>query len=341
MRMKSLMNSHVNNKRHTMFRESTNNVGRLLKTLAKEVRKVLDEKVDEIYMSTRRDYLSALGGGEAKFGQVMPKAQRKLRKKVTKVIDRAERLFERTINPGGTDDDDQLMDDDSDSEAEEEDEEEEKDADITRPTSTISDLTNPAPASSIPAPRNGPTIKRELAIKDEPMDDAYVAPAMTGIRPSTQMHNSQSQTQYPAARAPRPSSNTSRPNSSAQRRFIRPDMSALTGDRATASRCSNGRFTSAPLRTEHSINSRSSASNSPPLRTRNALRELSATTSDDRSEDADGTPEPYVSEESDDTDMKHAFSEVDSDEAEDSPVLSESELESDGEVETPASDDSH
>jgi len=171
------------------------------------------------------------------------------------------------------------------------------------------------------------------------MDDAYGASAMKPTRPHTQMPISQSQTHHPATRAPRPSSHTPRPSSSAQRGFIRPDMSALTRDRATAPHSSSGHFTSAPLPTQPATSSRSSVPNPSPLRTRNALRELSATTSN-HSDDADGTPEPYVSEESDNTDMNHAFSEVDSDEADDSPVLSESESESDGEVETPVSDDS-
>jgi len=73
-----------------MFRESTESVRDLLKELLGETKNMLEDRVDEVFTVVRRDYLTALGGGAAKFGDVIPKPQRLIRKEILDVIDGTE-----------------------------------------------------------------------------------------------------------------------------------------------------------------------------------------------------------------------------------------------------------
>jgi len=99
MRIKAYMLVHVEAVRLIMFRESTDSVRDLLKELLRGTKNMLEDRVDEVFTAVRRDYLTALGGGAAKFGDVMPKPQRLIRKEILDVIDGREAFFERAFQP--------------------------------------------------------------------------------------------------------------------------------------------------------------------------------------------------------------------------------------------------
>ena len=62
--MKAAMNSHVADRRHTMFQESAEHVRKLLTDLVKDVESMLAEKTDYVFVQMKRDYCSVLSGGE-------------------------------------------------------------------------------------------------------------------------------------------------------------------------------------------------------------------------------------------------------------------------------------
>ncbi|KAL8823785.1 MAG: hypothetical protein Q9191_005549 [Dirinaria sp. TL-2023a] len=92
-RMKSAMSGHVSNERHTMFQRSVDEVGQSLTRLGQEVEHTMNEKADEVFILIRRDYRSVLGDGDVSHGQLLPKAQRLLRKEVLRIIGDVETLF--------------------------------------------------------------------------------------------------------------------------------------------------------------------------------------------------------------------------------------------------------
>ena len=90
------MDSHVASERHVMFQRSVDEVRIRLDNMIKKVREELDDRVDEIFIQIRRDYRSVLGGGDVpKDGQLLPKAQRLVRKEVLHVIEGCGKRFNR------------------------------------------------------------------------------------------------------------------------------------------------------------------------------------------------------------------------------------------------------
>ena len=93
-RMKAAMNSHVAQERHTMFQSSAENVKSRLSIMLKELEAFMNDKADEVYLAMRRDYNSVLGGGEVpQNGEILPKAQRLVRKEMMQIIDGVEKVF--------------------------------------------------------------------------------------------------------------------------------------------------------------------------------------------------------------------------------------------------------
>jgi len=94
--MKGHMNDHVSNERHVMFQRSADEVADRLRAMIRRTKEELDEKVDEIFLAMRRDYRSVLGGGDVQQeGQLLPKAQRLVRKEVLHIIRGVEKKFRR------------------------------------------------------------------------------------------------------------------------------------------------------------------------------------------------------------------------------------------------------
>lgn len=93
--MKSALNGHVDEQRHVMFQRSADEVRSLLQQMVRTLQQTLDERADEVFLAMRRDYRSVLGGGDLPQGELLPKAQRLMRKEVMDKINRAERIFKR------------------------------------------------------------------------------------------------------------------------------------------------------------------------------------------------------------------------------------------------------
>ena len=106
-RMKAAMNSHVAQERHTMFESSAENVKSRLSIMLKELEAFMNDKADEVYLAMRRDYNSVLGGGEVpQNGEILPKAQRLMRKETMRIIDGVEKVFSKIAGLEFKDEDD-------------------------------------------------------------------------------------------------------------------------------------------------------------------------------------------------------------------------------------------
>ncbi len=90
------MNAHVDQERHVMFQQSADEARRRLLEMAHEARERMSDRVDEVFVAMRRDYRAVLGGGETK-GEVLPKAQRLLRKEIMTTLEGVEKLFKRVL----------------------------------------------------------------------------------------------------------------------------------------------------------------------------------------------------------------------------------------------------
>ena len=108
MRMKSAMNGHVAQQRHTMFGESAEKVKSSLSQLIKTVEGQMGDKTDEVFISMRRDYRAVLGDGEIKEAEMLPRPQRLCRKEIKSIIDGVKRIFEKLVN-GDLDEDEATL----------------------------------------------------------------------------------------------------------------------------------------------------------------------------------------------------------------------------------------
>ncbi|KAI9881074.1 MAG: hypothetical protein M1830_008232 [Pleopsidium flavum] len=104
MRMKNAMTSIVDQKRITMFRQSTQDVRTRLTKMMTAMEETMKNKADEVFMMMHRDYLAVLGGPDLPKGELMPKWQRMMREEVMKIVDASERIFKRIA---GIDDSDE------------------------------------------------------------------------------------------------------------------------------------------------------------------------------------------------------------------------------------------
>lgn len=96
--MKAAMNAHVDQERHVMFQESGDEVRKRLHNLVRSVEELMSNRVDEVFLAMRRDYRSVLGGGEDVQGQVLPKAQRLMRKEVIRTVEGVESIFKKVMD---------------------------------------------------------------------------------------------------------------------------------------------------------------------------------------------------------------------------------------------------
>lgn len=99
MRMKAHMTSHVDEHRQTMFHESTEEVKKHLKLMCGLVEEQMMNKVDEVFVLMRRDYMTVITGAHVPQGQVMPKWERTMKSEIAKVIQEMEDAAEREENP--------------------------------------------------------------------------------------------------------------------------------------------------------------------------------------------------------------------------------------------------
>jgi len=95
--MKGHMTSHIDRTRWTMFHESTNKVKQALEDLMKLVEQNMLARADEVFLSVKRDYSSALIGSQAATGRALPREQRVVRKEVLEMVSESEKTFKRLV----------------------------------------------------------------------------------------------------------------------------------------------------------------------------------------------------------------------------------------------------
>ncbi|KAI9789949.1 MAG: hypothetical protein M1835_001330 [Candelina submexicana] len=98
MRMKYAMQTHVDEARTTMFRQSTNEVRARLNAMIRDVEENMANKADEVFLKMRRDYLAVLGGRALPKGEVMPKWERSMKHQIQQVIEGSEAIFEEVLD---------------------------------------------------------------------------------------------------------------------------------------------------------------------------------------------------------------------------------------------------
>ena len=94
--MKATMTAHVEEKRHTMFKESAKEVKTLLKAMLCQVEETLINKIKEVFVMISRDCWSFLGDGDLPQDEMRSMRQRMMCTEVMTVIDQAEQIFRRS-----------------------------------------------------------------------------------------------------------------------------------------------------------------------------------------------------------------------------------------------------
>jgi hypothetical protein len=95
--MKEHMATHIGRTRRTMFHDSTNKVKQSLEGLMASVEENMLAKADDVFLSVKRDYSSALIGSKSATGEALPRDQRIIRKKILEIITGSEKIFKRVI----------------------------------------------------------------------------------------------------------------------------------------------------------------------------------------------------------------------------------------------------
>ena len=80
-----------------MFQDSADETQKRLEALVRSVEETMGERVDELFLAMRRDYCSVLGGGNEVPGEILPKAQRIMRKEVMGIIKGVENMFKKVM----------------------------------------------------------------------------------------------------------------------------------------------------------------------------------------------------------------------------------------------------
>jgi hypothetical protein len=97
-RMKTHMDRHVDNAKQTMYDDSTEGVQELLATMLNEAKKSLMDKMDEVFLAVKRDYIGVVvGQDDTKYADLLPRGQRLMRKAVLDIVDGAELAFRRVF----------------------------------------------------------------------------------------------------------------------------------------------------------------------------------------------------------------------------------------------------
>ena len=96
--MKEHMTTHIDRTRSTMFRDSTTKVKQALEALMESVEEEMLAKADEVFLSIKRDYSSALIGSQSATGKALPREQRVVRKEVLEIVNGSEKSFKRVVS---------------------------------------------------------------------------------------------------------------------------------------------------------------------------------------------------------------------------------------------------
>jgi hypothetical protein len=94
MRMKGLMNDHVERIRHVMFGDATQTVTGHLNQMCRALEEKMSEKVDEIFLGMKRDYMQVLGGIDTDHTAKLPREEQASRTKVKSLLATVDGYFE-------------------------------------------------------------------------------------------------------------------------------------------------------------------------------------------------------------------------------------------------------
>ncbi|KAF2503115.1 hypothetical protein BU16DRAFT_29835 [Lophium mytilinum] len=97
-RMKGIMAGHVEQEKNSMFRDATDTVKERLSKMVETVDESMRERGDAIFENMRRDYMAILGGVHIRPGEVMPRAERMLRKNVLDFLLSADDHFKAVLD---------------------------------------------------------------------------------------------------------------------------------------------------------------------------------------------------------------------------------------------------
>lgn len=92
-RMKSTMESHVDNARSTMFREACNTVKGQLNTMSAGVEQWMTAFTQDLFAKLQRDYLTTLVGGRAEATAALPLVESILYEQVRLLLEGADYRF--------------------------------------------------------------------------------------------------------------------------------------------------------------------------------------------------------------------------------------------------------
>lgn len=87
------MESHVDTKRNTMFRDACDAVQGQLETMCATVQEQMTTFMDDLFTKLQRDYLATLVGGRAEVTAVVPLAERMLHEQARSILEGAESRF--------------------------------------------------------------------------------------------------------------------------------------------------------------------------------------------------------------------------------------------------------
>lgn len=94
-RMKAHMNDHVETERYNMFQKTAEDIRSQLLQLINDQQNFLSDKIDEVFITVRRDYRTALGIDQSNQEQLIPETQRLIRQDVLTIIESVENIFRR------------------------------------------------------------------------------------------------------------------------------------------------------------------------------------------------------------------------------------------------------
>ncbi|KAF1961197.1 hypothetical protein CC80DRAFT_463932 [Byssothecium circinans] len=94
MRMKGHMTSHVEQVRHSMFKEATMSVESHLNQMCRALEEMMSNGADDIFAKMRADYLQVLGGVQVS-KDVVPREEKALKGEIKKMLNEVDGQFER------------------------------------------------------------------------------------------------------------------------------------------------------------------------------------------------------------------------------------------------------
>lgn len=104
MRMKAAMSSHVSSHRTSMFEKSVDEVQAALDRMRGTIEEALLAKTDTTLMSLKRDYMSAVVGGQSSAGSTLPREKRVALQEILQHINDCETSYKQLTQPNTQED---------------------------------------------------------------------------------------------------------------------------------------------------------------------------------------------------------------------------------------------